>query len=582
MYTFHERKVIMRIRARACETPDELLESTLFREVVQRSLAELTTRQSILLEMFGEQGVSETSVDLLINTFRYLDKLPIEMVVKLVPGATVLFQNRHRLQGYVEFLYDYWRSFDRFIICDSEADELDQRPYRTFNETVEVLTHLVRQVYRDIAESITGEHPNVFRQIRAGAGMAAIALPKPVPMPAKYATKLGSVPIMRQIMINPPLVLDPPMNKRKGQFERIDNNPIDHITLNPQEWLCYPVKAGELTILTYIHQCFYELGFSLANLFEIATDDDLAQQPDAIYVFGVPGDTCDRLGHNPTVFYEDLENRLVVAAAPGRPEFGYFGYLKKFILTLHNIVMIRRGRLPYHGSFTKIILRGGKEMSVLIIGDTGTGKSETLEAFRLLGSEKISDITIIADDMGSLGYDDAGEVIGYGTEIGAFLRLDDLSPGTAFGTIDRAIFMSTGQVNSRVVIPVTSLGAVLEGARVDMLLYANNYESVDDDHPVIRQFDSPGNAIDVFSAGKAMSKGTTASTGLVTSYYANIFGPPEYIPEHDVLASEFFGRLFERGVYVGEILTQLGIPGQEHTGPELVAKALIQFIEENA
>ena len=37
-----------------------------------------------------------------------------------------------------------------------------------------------------------------------------------------------------------------------------------------------------------------------------------------------------------------------------------------------------------------------------------------------------------------------------------------------------------------------------------------------------------------------MAKGTTTSTGLVRSYFANIFGPPQYRAIHDPLAERTF------------------------------------------
>ena len=46
--------------------------------------------------------------------------------------------------------------------------------------------------------------------------------------------------------------------------------------------------------------------------------------------------------------------------------------------------------------------------------------------------------------MGSLGIKN-GQVVGYGTEIGAFVRLDDLDTGYAYKKIDRAIFLN--QIN---------------------------------------------------------------------------------------------------------------------------------------
>ena len=40
-YAVLDRKVIMRVRRRFCETPDELLQSGLFRDVLRRCLREL-------------------------------------------------------------------------------------------------------------------------------------------------------------------------------------------------------------------------------------------------------------------------------------------------------------------------------------------------------------------------------------------------------------------------------------------------------------------------------------------------------------------------------------------------------------
>jgi len=128
--------------------------------------------------------------------------------------------------------------------------------------------------------------------------------------------------------------------------------------------------------------------------------------------------------------------------------------------------------MPFHGALFRILLKGGKQATVLVMGDTGTGKSETLEAFRVLGKDEIQDIMIIADDMGSLDIDDKGRVIGYGTEIGAFVRLDDLQPGYAFGQLDRMIIMNAGQVNARIVVPVTIYKHVVQGYPVDVVCTA--------------------------------------------------------------------------------------------------------------
>ena len=570
------------MRDRVCESPDELISSELFCEVVTRFVSDLKRKQSPLLQAFGKQieEIQEPDIGQLIRVFQVLAKMRLEAVPKLLEGGDRFIAAPSVLRDFVESLYNYWREFERFIVCDSTGDRLDQRPYRTFNSTIESLTHLVRQTYRDIEENISGQHPNIFRQVRAGAEVAVIALPKDVALPVGSYQKLRGIPMIRQILLYPPLLLNPPMNKRTGKFERIDRNPLDKIGVTSSEWLCYPAKVGPLLILVYVHETFYELGLTLCNLFELADDQFLNRPVDAIYLFGVPGDALDDLAPMPTVFYDDLERGVLAAACPNKDQFGYFGYLKKMVLTLHNIKVMKLGRMPYHGAMVRIVTQGDQVLTALIVGDTGAGKSETLEAFRIIGKDQIEEMTVIADDMGSLEIDKEEKVIGYGTEVGAFVRLDDLQPGYAFGQLDRAIIMNPNQVNARVVLPVTTYEQVMAGYPIDMVLYANNYEEIDEEHPIVERFETPETALRTFREGTAMSKGTTTSTGLVHTYFVNVFGAVQYKPLHDEIAKRYFEAFFKNNTFVGQLRTRLGIAGWERKGPEEAAQELLRIISQ--
>jgi hypothetical protein len=581
-FQFVDRKVIIRLKDRGCETPEELLSSPLFREVVLRFVRKLERNNSPVLIFFGEgREIGDPDVDELIQVFQLLARMPLEWVAKLLEDLDRrrFLEHPGALHTFVEGLYDYWRQFERFIVCDSEGDVLDQRPYRTFHATSESLMHLVRGTYRDVQNHISSRHLDIYRQVMAGAEVAAIALPKPIPLPAGPYDRLKDISLIRQVLLYPPLLLHPPMNKRTGSFVRVEQNPLELIDVDCKEWLCYPAKVGTLLVLVYFHEKFFELGFSLCNLFELADNDYLQHPVDAVYLFGAPEDSLDGLADLPTVFYEDAENGLLVGAVPRRNEFGYFGYLKKMILTLHNIKIMKMGRLPYHGAMVRLRLKGNRDTNVLILGDTGAGKSETLEAFRMLGEERIREMVIVADDMGALDIDRNGQVLGYGTEVGAFVRLDDLQPGFAFGQLDRAIIMNPNQVNARVVLPVTRYDDVVHGYPVDMVLYANNYEEVDDDHPIIERFADPPTALKVFREGTAMSKGTTTTTGLVHTYFANIFGPVQYKGLHDEIARRYFDQFFEQGLFVGQLRTRLGIAGWERKGPEEAARTLLNVLQ---
>jgi energy-coupling factor transporter ATP-binding protein EcfA2 len=309
-------------------------------------------------------------------------------------------------------------------------------------------------------------------------------------------------------------------------------------------------------------------------LFELAREEDYrGKKPDIIYVFG----SRESGEEIKTVFYDDEKNDIMLGYVSHSEDIDYFGYMKKMSLTLHNLIMIKRGFLPIHGAMVNIVLKNGKEANVIIMGDSGAGKSESLEAFRTLSEEHISDMTIVFDDMGTIKEKD-GKIYGYGTEIGAFVRLDDLDQGYAFKEMDRSIFMNPDKINARLVMPVASYKEIMKGYKVDLFLYANNYDNVEEGENSIQYFNSPEEAIKVFKAGARMAKGTTTEKGLVESYFANPFGPAQKQKECDILLDKYFNNLYKAEAKVGQMKTCLAIQGLEKEGPRKAALELFEII----
>jgi hypothetical protein len=577
---FHGSQIILHTDGILCGTTAEVAGSRAFQAVLHIFLDHLIEEEDPVLDgMAPGAGTAEGRTHLL-KLLRYLSETPIVHASRALPEARFYAEHPRPLHLFIEKFYDFWRSYDRYLICHSEQGphSHDVRPYRTFTVTTERLKDLTRSLYRDFCENITGDHCRIYRQVSAGADVGLIAVQKKWEVRNPASRALADIPFIRQVLINPPLIIDPPGNRRTGQFHRIASDPLEGISLEEGEWLCYPAQVGPVVVFVYFHQMFMGLGCSLANLFELATDEQVASGPDAVYLYGVDPGHLAGYGDVPGVFFDGGESGLPVAAVPGENRFGYFGYLKKMALTLHNILMMKRGRMPFHGAMAVIHLKNRRSATVLIIGDTATGKSETLEALRLLGHGIIRGMTIIADDMGSLEIRKDGRVVGYGTEIGAFIRLDDLQQGYAFGQVDRAIIMSPQKTNARVLIPVAFLEEILTGHPVDFVLYANNYEQVDEGHPVINPLPTPEAALRVFREGAAMSKGTTTSTGLGHSYFANIFGPPQYRDLHEELARKTFEAAYKSGTFVGQLQTRLAVPGFEMHGPREAAAALLRKI----
>ena len=244
-YQFFEGKVVLRIRNTICDTPDELLTTDVFADVLKRYVQHLSRQRSRLLRLFpNPQHVTASDLHSLAQTLRLLIKLPAEMVAKVQDDSRAFLNDRGMLDDFVENFYNYWRSLHRLVICDSIGDRYDRRPYRTFNDTVETLMHVIRGTYRDVRENITGDHPQIYRQVSAGAEIGVIARPMDIPYPAEMYSKLNRISIANQVLIYPPMIFETPMNKRSGVFQKVDYNPVEKLDLDPMEWLCYPAKVG--------------------------------------------------------------------------------------------------------------------------------------------------------------------------------------------------------------------------------------------------------------------------------------------------------------------------------------------------
>lgn len=576
-FILHEKQVVIKSEGKSIYSPDSLMHSRLFKTILEDYVDHLKNNDSPLLSIFkGNIDLKELHkvLDLLLH-------YPKESIAEMIPESKHYFSDSFVFLQFIENLYNFWRSHERYFIIYSNnflRIRHHVRPYRTFNNTVEKLNDFVRIMYRDICENIITEHPRIYRQVTAGIQVGIITAYLPELVPEDYSF-LKKIPFINQVLLEPPLILDPPMNTRTGMFQKVEKNPIKDLELDENEWICYPAKVGTLVIYIYFNFKFTGLGISLSNLFEIAEDDDLRGKPDAIYLYGVDNELLNEY-ETKTIFHYDEKNELFVAAVPNDDQFGYFGYIKKMVLTLHNSRCIQKGLMPIHGAMVKISLKNGKNANVIIVGDSGAGKSESLEAFRVLGSDYLRDMRIIFDDMGSLELNENGDIIAYGTETGAFVRLDDLQPGFAFGNLDRAIIHSPQKINARAILPITTLKEITEGTKVDYFIYANNYSEAVEGEEKLCEFMDKETAFNVFKEGKRMAKGTTSEEGLTKSYFANPFGAPQHEEEHEKIAHRFFDAMYKNNIFVGELKTRLGLAGFETKGPEEAAKDLFKYIHD--
>ncbi|GBU11348.1 hypothetical protein AwErysi_09640 [Erysipelotrichaceae bacterium] len=571
IFELGRHSAVLNFTAQYCESKAELLDSLGFEKILTSYLEKIEKRDTPIYQYL--QAGRKLPINVLVKQMQQVFKLVIVMepeeIISMKNEYSSYLSDHEEFLACIEEIYSYWRRLGRYAIAYNGRHQNGIQNTQ-FIETHARFETLVLTTYRSVSEKIMGSKNKVYRQLIAGVNAGLVVNKMFYPLTDDVYFELFDIPIIESIVLHPPFITYPTKNTRKGLFDEVFENPLTGLDINGQDFFCYPAKVGDLLALVFFHKDFMSQGVTLCNLFEMADiDEAMIRKPDLMYVYG-----ADDGGKEETVFYKDEKNDMYIGYASYSENIDYFGYMKKMILTIHNVKMLDIGALPLHGAMANIVMKNGETKNIIIIGDSGAGKSETLEALRSIGDTYIKDIKIIFDDMGVLSLN-GEQLVAHGTEIGAFVRLDDLDVGYAYKEIDRSIFMNPDKINARIVIPVATYEEITKKYPIDLFLYANNYE----DAEAIGFFENNGDALKVFKSGARIAKGTTSEVGLVETYFANPFGPVQRQAQTEILLADYFERLEKSTTKLGQIRTKLGIAGNEHTGPKSAAIALLEYLQ---
>lgn len=573
-FTLSRGRAMINFTLKYCDTKQKLLNSFGFRRVVESFVKQVLKKDEVVIYDYYIEHLDgeDDFINSLIEVFKLLTVFDIKEVISVDNKYAVFVKDKDLFIELTELLFAYWKRLERYTIVRNNRLGEGLQNVR-FIQANDMFNELILSTVNRIQATVNGRETRIYRQSTAGgnAGLTLNNVNWNCPLEYKGLT---AIPFISTVVFQPPYISYTKKNTRDGIFQEHQQNPIENIVLSEDDWFVFPAKVGSMLTFVYFHKDFMVHGIGLANLFELATENEyIGKKPDMIYVFGYPD------GHEEkrTFYYKDHKNDILIGYANYCDDIDYFGYMKKMLLTLHNVKQIENKNLPIHGAMVNIVLRNGKESNIIIMGDSGAGKSESLEAFRTLNENYIRHMRVIFDDMGFLQKEDDGKIKAYGTEIGAFVRVDDLDPAYAFEQLDKGVYTNMDQVNARVTIPISTYEIISRGYPVDYFLYANNYNEADQK---ILIYDDLDKAITVFEDGARKAKGTTTEKGLVKSYFANPFGPVQERKETEVLVRSYFKDMKNAGVKIGEIHTSLAIEGKTKEGPREAAEELFTLINE--
>lgn len=554
------RQVIINYNKAYPKNRETLLKSKSFRRFLQ---------YFIKLDKINEPEL----YDFLTNDGEWDDKEAAEKLARFLRMLAIFevdelrdeyyMQDRERLSKSIETIYRDWRSLQRFGFMNSL-----NTPDFGINTLVardSDMNDLLLRTYRLFEEKVNGRQNLVYRQVQAGTN-ACFSVHRPLKPFSEDFKALEHIPIIDCVMLRTPMILHPKVSKRTGVFTETKNNPMNYLNLGKEDWFCLPIKVGTLLCLVYFSTRYISTALSLANLFELADIHEAEKHPELMLIFGNHDD------RNATEYFYDENNNIWIGCISDHPRMEYFGYFKKMILTLYNLAQMERGRLPIHGAMVNVTLKDGRKKGIMLMGDSGAGKSESIEALKHVGQDLIREVEVVFDDMGTIHLEN-GVPYGQGTEIGAFIRLDDLDPGTPYRDMDRSVFFSPENPNSRMVVPMSSYSFITKNHPIDFFAYANNYTQ----KKGISELDTE-ELKETCKLGQRMALGTTQEVGLSTTYFANPFGPMQNQEVCEPLIDEVFTALKENGVFTGEIYTHLGFDKNNREGIEDAARAMLEFL----
>jgi hypothetical protein len=547
----------------AIHTDEDILRSASFAAVFEAFLKAMKEDDFELFSFFSKNEEAYEKKLLTLNLL-LLQKGRKEIVLEHPELRRYLSDEGLHYEKLLRALFHYWLSLARFATLDDEGAEAlgALKPRMLFLR--KSLFHIYYTLWSHALEKKITFETDYSAGFLAGFTTRKIRIPYPQGYEA-----LTDIPFISAADLNLPYSARTKRNKRIGVYGPLRENPLQGLSLPASDWLCLPLKCGSSLVYFYFSYKYANTTLGLLNLFEKADISECTRKPDLLVVFG------GKKGPSTGAYYDDAANGLKVGYVDDTDEADYFGYVKKLILTLHNLRMIEQKKLPIHGSMVRVVLKGGKSAHIVIMGDSGAGKSESIEAFRHLAGEYLESLTILFDDMGTLLFE-RGKVCATGTEIGAFVRLDDLDINYAFNHLNDAIMYNLGDNNARLVYACAPYEEVKEAHPVDLFLYANNYEAKEE---TLRFYDDEKAFAQVCEEGQRKAKGTTGENGLVRSYFANPFGPVQKEEETHALVEGYFAAMKKQGTALGVIYTKLAIAGEEKEGPLQAAQKLLEWMK---
>ena len=490
-----------------CDTPEQLLKSSAFS-------GNLTMYKEKYIENLKNRS-SEIGINEKID---FISTITAEHVLNILLKKNKDKELTSRVVDFVNWIFHNFRGSDNYtrltrlhneIVSERKDDDTSIEWWREqVTNKSKKLANLILETHRKLNNIAWCSSIHRSAGSEPSPKVTAVEISgQYLKLPPKYF-RLAGVPLTFTADVFTWISYETPSNKRTHKFHKLKDSPLDFENFSRHDWCGIPLNVWWYFIVAYINKARWciEMEPWLLNLFPLANINMIEKkQPDWIFMFGVDA-PIEKLW-----YFEDSESNTIEWLVPKIDELKYFWYLKKPILTLHNIKAIENKDIPLHCGSTRYVVRFDKKWNPYI--DRSHVIADDMWHIKLEETKWPSNETIT-------------KPVFYGTEIWAFACLDDFSPKAKEQMEWRYIWYNRNLwTNSRQIVPITNEDAIATWDPVDLMLYMNNYDLSKKDGNVIDTSMNTSDAFNFFREWKRVAAWTTGTDrwDIESSYWANPF-----------------------------------------------------------
>ena len=309
-----------------------------------------------------------------------------------------------------------------------------------------------------------------------------------------------------------------------------------NVSIDAKDFFAMSISISDKKGIVYLPKLCFQLGVCLSSLYSL-TPPSLTQ--DFILIFGLASK------HNEAVYYYDETNQMYIGLVRGDSSMHHIRYLKDMIQTLYNSICMKKNDLPIHASMFNLSTPTNL-YGMIFAGESGTGKSEIVDALTIECQKKRLDGKILFDDHGTWHYLDE-EVVSTASSIGALKNITYSQIPNALSKLSNSLFLIQDNQEVYQILPLLSQEETHIFHKVTHIFYLDNLS----DEYGYAKLKSLEECLDLFKKGPFLKHDHISS-----SYFINPYGCVQNKEVCEQLINDFFTNLFLQNIPIYVLYTK--------------------------